>query len=192
MDRANVVQGIFDALKPWDPAIDDVDILSAGKPSEQGISLKLPLKRVSFIFGPASCKFTWDNASWQAVDEAIEILDTAISALTRSSGVKVALQKTAIALHIQPRSLRFVDILRPFVAAPLASLEAEPVMTMAAVAKWGDRKVTIDGSGAIANGIFLRLERDFPGTATYKEIAHQLEKDEDGVFEILGVEEVQG
>ncbi len=181
MDRADVVQAIFDALKPWDPAIDDVEILS-GKPSEQGISLKLPRERVSFFIGPASCKFTRDDASWQAAAETIEILNTAVSALTRSSGVKVALQKTAIALHIQPRSLRFVDILRPFVAAQLASLEPEPVITMATVAKWSNRQVTIDGSSAIANGIFLRLERDFPGAAAYDEIVRQLRTDERAEF----------
>ncbi len=166
MDRANVIQGIFDALKPWDPRVDDVDVLSVGRPSEQGISLKLPLKQVSFFFGPASCKFTRDNASWQSVDETLAILDTAVSALTRLSGVRVATQRTAVAMHIQPRSLRFVDILRPFVAGRLTSLEADPVTTMATVAKWSNRKVTIDGSGAIANGIFLRLERDFPNSIT--------------------------
>ena len=192
MDRANVVQSIFDALRPWEPTVDDVEVLSVGKPSEQGVSFKLPLKRVSFFFGPASCKFTRDDASWQAVDETIQILDAAVSALTKSSGVKVAVQKTVIALHLQPRSLHFVDILRPFVAPQLTSMETEPITTMATVAKWSNRKLTIDGSGAIANGIFLRLERDFPGAATYDEIAQQIRKDEDGIFKILGVEEVQG
>ncbi len=191
MDRASVVQGIFDALKPWGPRVDDVDVLSVGKPSEQGISVKLPLKQVSFFFGPASCKLTRDNASWQSADETLAILDTAVSALTKLSGVRVATQKTAIAMHIQPRSLHFVDILRPFVVGRLASLEAESVTTVATVAKWSNRKVTIDGSGAIANGIFLRLERDFPNSMSYKEIARQLKEDEDSVFEILGVEEVR-
>jgi hypothetical protein len=192
MDRVNVVQDIFDALKPWDPAIDDVEVLSEGKPSEQGIRLKLPLKRVSFFFGPASFTFTRDGARWQAGAETIEILDAAVSALSRSSGVKIALQRTAYALHIQPRSLRFVDILRPFLAGQLRSLEDEQVTTMAAVAKWSNRKVTIDGSASIANGIFLKLERDFPSVATYHEMVQQLNRDEDRVFEILGVEEVQG
>ena len=129
---------------------------------------------------------------WQGIDETIKILDTAVSALTRLSKVQIGLQRTVIALHIQPRNLRFVDILRPFVAEQLASLESSPITTMATVAKWSNRKVTIDGSGAIANAIFLKLERDFPSATTYREIAEQLKKDEDGVFEMLGVEEVQG
>lgn len=191
-DRANIVQGIFDALKPWDPRIDDVEVLSVGKLSEQGINVKLPLKRVSFFFGPASCKFKRENADWKSADETFAILDTALSALIRLSGVKIAMQRTAIAMHIQPRSLPFVDLLRPFIAGQLASLEGDALMTMATVAKWSNRKVTIDGSGALANGVFLNLERDFPGATTYEMIAQQLKKDEEDLFKILGVEEDRG
>jgi hypothetical protein len=60
---------------------------------------------------------------------------------------------------------------------------------MAAVAKWEDRRVTIDGSAALANAIFLRLERNFLASATYPEIATQLRKDQEDLFRILGVEE---
>jgi hypothetical protein len=102
------------------------------------------------------------------------------------------MKKTAISMHIQPRALSFIDILRPFLPAQLAALETEPVMTMAAVAKWDNRKVTIDGSATLANGLFVRLERDFPGASTYQEIALQLRKDEEALFKILGVEEDQG
>ena len=48
LDRASVVQGVFDALKPWEPNVDDIESITAGKASEQGFTLKLPLKRVSF------------------------------------------------------------------------------------------------------------------------------------------------
>lgn len=63
---------------------------------------------------------------------------------------------------------------------------------MATVAKWSNRKITVDGSAAIANGIFVSLERDFPGSTTYTEIVQQLQKDEAALFEILGVEGGRG
>lgn len=191
-DRVRVVQHLFDALKPWEPVIDDVEVLNTGRLSDQGISLKLPLKRVTFFFGPASCRFTRDDANWDDPGETVLLMNTAISALARSSSIKVALQKAAIALHIQPRSLPFIDILRPFAPAQLTSLEGEPVSMMAAVAKWDNRKVTIDGSSAIANGIYLNIERDFASTANYDEISHQLRNDKARIFEMLGVEEAQG
>ncbi len=49
IDRAPVLQGIFDALTPWSPSIDDTEVRNDGKPSTHGITLKLPLKRASFF-----------------------------------------------------------------------------------------------------------------------------------------------
>jgi hypothetical protein len=189
LDRASVVQGIFDALKPWDPRVDDVDAITTGKASEQGFTIKLPLKRVSFFFGPASCKFTRENVDWQTAEETIAILDAAVSALIRSSGVAMGPKSTAIALHLQPKSVPFVVLLTPFLAPQFSTLDSKPVQTMAMVAKWTHRKVTIDGSGVIANAVFLRFEREFPSAATYDEIAGQLRKDQEDVFKMLGVEE---
>jgi len=189
MDRASVVQGIFDALKPWEPRVDDVDAVTAGKTSERGFTIKLPLKGVSFFFGPASCKFTRENVDWQTAEETIGILDAAVSALIRRSSIAMGPKSTAISLHLQPKSLHFVALLTPFIAPQLATLDSEPMSTMATVAKWAHRKVTIDGSGVIANAVFLRFEREFPSSATYMEIAGQLRKDEEDLFKILGVEE---
>jgi hypothetical protein len=192
MDRALIVQAIFDALKPWEPRIDDVDAITTGKASEQGFTIQLPLKRVSFFFGPASCKFTRENVDWQSAAETIAIFDAALSALIQSSGAAMGPKNTVVSLHLQPKSLPFIALLTPFVAPQLAALDSEPVMTMAAVAKWAHHKVTIDGSGVLANAIFLRFEREFPSAATYDEIAAQLRKDEEDLFKILGVEEDRG
>jgi hypothetical protein len=192
IDRAPLVQGIFDSLKPWEPRIDDVEAITTGKVSEQGFTIKLPLKRVSFFFGPASCKFTRENMDWQSAEETITILDAAISALIQSSGVAMGPKNTAISLHLQPKSLPFITLLAPFIAPHLAALDSEPVLTMAAVAKWRHRKVTIDGSAAVANAVFLRFDREFPSDATYDEIVGQLRKDEGDLFKILGVEEDRG
>jgi hypothetical protein len=192
MDRALVVQSIFDALTPWQPRIDDVDAITTGKASEQGFTIKLPLKRVSFFFGPASLKFTRENVDWQSTGETIAILDAAVSALTRSGGVAPGKKNTAIALHLQPKSVPYMTLLTPFLAPHLAALDSEPVMTMATVGKWAHRKVTIDGSAVIANAVFLRFEREFPSPATYEEIFGQLRNDEEDLFKMLGVEEDRG
>jgi hypothetical protein len=140
VERAAIFQTIFEALKPWDPNIDDLEPISTGKPSEQGFTLKLPLKRIAFFFGPASCRFTRDAVDWHMQEETIAVLDAALSAFIRFSGNSIAAQKTSISLHLQPRKVPFVEILNPFLAPRLAALEKEPVKTMAIVAKWGKAK----------------------------------------------------
>ncbi|MBZ5727923.1 MAG: hypothetical protein LAP87_23380 [Acidobacteriia bacterium] len=169
-----------------------MDAITTGKASEQGFTIKLPLKRVTFFFGPASCKFTRESVDWQTSEETIAILDAGISALVRSSDVVMGRKNTAISLHLQPKSLPFIALLTPFIAPQLAALDSEPVSTMATVAKWAHRRVTIDGSAVIANAVFLRFEREFPSAATFGEIAGQLRKDEEDLFKLLSVEEDQG
>jgi hypothetical protein len=51
------------------------------------------------------------------------------------------------------------------------------------------RKIYIDGSAAIANAMFVRLDREFGPSSTYQEIAERIRADEADVFNILGIEE---
>jgi hypothetical protein len=189
LDRAAVVQALFDAFARWNVKVDDVDILTTGKNSEQGIKFRLTEKRVSFFFSPAACRFTRDNSSWETAQETIEILDTALATLVAKGEIKPASFKTIVALHVQPKSLPFIEILRKVIPAPMAALDNSPARTAASVVKWDKRKVTVDGSGQIANGIFIRYEREFAADATYEQMADQLKADEDAIFAMLGVKE---
>lgn len=190
LDRAVVVQALFAALKPWNVAVDDIEVITTGKPSEQGLKFKLPQKQVSFFFSPTLCRFSKDNADWRSAEDTIAIMDAAFSTLASAGKIEAATIKTVIALHMQPKTLPFMDVLRPFVPTQLIALH-EDVKTMASIVKWDKRKVIIDGSGQLANGLFLRFEREFDGTATYEEIARQLRTDEEALFAMLDVKEEQ-
>jgi hypothetical protein len=189
LDRANVVQAVYAALRPWNITVDDVEIITTGKPSEQGIKFKIPQKLSAFFFGPAHCKFTRDGTSWETAEETIQILDAAVGALVGQTGAQIVNRKTVIVLHAQPATLPFLQILSPFVPTKLGALEKEPPKTMAVVVKWEKRKITLDGSAQLANGIFVRFEREFEGNASYEEMARQLHADEQEIFSMLGIQE---
>ncbi len=189
LDRADVVQALFDVFAQWNVQLDDVEILNTGKNSEQGTKFRLPEKRVTFFFSPAACKLTRDSSSWETAQETIEILDAGVTTLAKTGKIKPATYKTVVALHIQLKNTPFIEILKKIIPAPMAALDPAPADTMASVLKWKNRKVTIDGSGQIANGIFLRYEREFKADVSYEEIAHQLKADEDGIFAMLDVKE---
>jgi len=135
LDRASVVQALFDAFAKWNVKVDDVEILTAGKPSEQGIKFRLPEKQASFFFGAAACRFTRDNTSWETAQETIEILDAAVTTLEKMGKVKPATFKTTVALHIQPKTLPVIEILKKMIPAPMATLESTPPQTVASVVK---------------------------------------------------------
>jgi hypothetical protein len=189
--RASIAQAIFDALQPWNPNIDDVESPSTGKLSQQGLLFKLPLKTASFFFGPASCRFSRDSVDWTMAEETMAIIEAATSAFVSLSGAVMGSRKTVIGLHIQPRTVPFIQILQPFMPSQISALEKAPLQTMAVVAKWDKRRVTFDGSGNLANGLFLKFEREFDSSISLSDIAEQLWKDEKELFVILGIEEDQ-
>jgi hypothetical protein len=189
MDRAAIVSELFERYKPWNIKVDDIEVITEGKPSEQGIKFKLPANRTSFFFGAALCRLTRDDADWESAEETIKILDIGLSALVDISGVEVGCFKTSIALHLQPRTMPFIELLRPFAPSSIAALDNSPLKAFATVLKWEKRRVTIDGSSQIANGVFLRFEREFLGKTSFQEIAGQLKRDEDELFTMLGVQE---
>lgn len=126
MDRAHIVQAVFDALMPWKADIDNLEPITTGKPSEQGVSFKLPEKRVKFFFGAGSCKFTKDDANWAVAEETITILRSALEAFKKTSGAEISLQNTAVMLHLQPQNKTFLEILKPFLSPAIQSLHNLP------------------------------------------------------------------
>jgi len=92
---------------------------------------------------------------------------------------------------MQPKTKSFRDILMPFLPAPLIGLHPAPFRTGATIIRWERAGITLDGSGLIANGVFVRLDRDFDGDVSYEHIAEQLHADEDAILALLGVEEEQ-
>ena len=87
---------------------------------------------------------------------------------------------------------KFNEILRPFLVPKITGLENEPTEAMAIVARWKNRRITLDGSAAIANAIFVQLEREFNAEASYDDIKTQLLADEIELFKLLGIEEDLG
>jgi hypothetical protein len=188
MDRAVLVQTMFDALLKWDIDVNDVDPIITGRPSEQGIKIKLPKKRVTFFFGPSSCKFTRDGVDWATAEETIEILQICLTTLFAVSKAEMSSQTIALHLHLQPSTKTFVDLLRPFLSSELVGMRDAKLKTGASIVVWEDGKVTFDGSAALANGVYIKYERQFDKTATFEMMAKELHSGEEVLFRLLDVE----
>ena len=189
MNRAELVQNMFDALAKWDLSVDDVEGVTTGKPSEQGIKIRIPEKHVSLFFGPTGCKFTRDAVDWGMVQETAEILQAFLGSLLTWKGVQLQNHKTALILHIQPATKKFIDLLKPFLPEKLQAFSAGEITSGASVVKWKDSRITLDGSAVAANGIYLKYEQEFESSASFETIAMSLRAAEEKLFLILDVEE---
>jgi hypothetical protein len=70
-------------------------------------------------------------------------------------------------------------------------LEDSRAEAMAYVVRWKERRITLDGSAALANGVFVHLERDFESTVSLEDIKTVLIEDEVNLFKLLNVQEVE-
>lgn len=191
LNRAAIVQKMFDTFHPWNLTVDDVEGITTGKPSEQGVKFRLPFQKITFFFGPAGCKFTKDAATWPGAEETLRILTAALDLLVHHGGVELGARSTSLVLHIQPRSVPFRELLWPFLAPAIAQMEDSRAEAMAYVVRWKGRRITLDGSATLANGVFAHLERDFEPTSSLVDMKEALFNDEVSLLKLLGVEEVE-
>ena len=189
MDRAALVQNMFNVLARWCIDVDNVEPITTGKPSEQGITIRLPGKRVSFFFGPSGCKFTRDTVDWGMAQETAEILQTCLSTLLDGTDVRLLNQKTALIMHLQPSTKKFMDLLKPLLPEKLKTFGAGEITSGASVVKWNDSRITFDGSSHVANGLYLKYEKEFDSSVSFEVIARDLRAAEEKLFQILDVEE---
>jgi len=190
-DRVVPVQALLEAFAPWHPALDDMEIIAKGKLTEQGVKFRIESQKASFFIGIASCKFVKDAANWPEADEILHLLQAALTALAAASDVEFGTRSSILSLHLQLKTVPFKDILRNFISPELLKLDTAPTTAMATVVRWPTYRVTLDGSAAIANGIFLQMEREFDADASFDEMKKTVHDDEVTLFRLLGVNEVE-
>jgi hypothetical protein len=131
-----------------------------------------------------------DAALWTEADEVLRILDTALTTLSRTGGVTFGKKVAVLSLHLQLKTTSFKEILRPFIVPEILRLDPAPTEAMAIVSRWPKRRIMLDGSAAIANGIFVQTEREFDTHTTYQDMKQTIQNDEAELFNLLGVEEI--
>jgi hypothetical protein len=178
---------VFSDLKP-NP--DDLEIISTGKTTEQGIRLRIPSQGITLFFGAAACKFTKESAVWAEVDQILGNAQRFVHLLVEVGGVVLGRKITILTLHIQPKTTSFKKILLPLITEGLRGLDPSPLEAMAVVSRWPGRRITLDGSAELANGIFAQMEREFTGATAFDEIKQKLFEDETTLFKLLDVTEV--
>ncbi|HLX43862.1 MAG TPA: hypothetical protein VKR43_10530 [Bryobacteraceae bacterium] len=191
VDRAEVIQALFDVFGEYDPNADDLEVVSSGKTTEQGIKFRLSSQRINLFFGATHCKFTKEAPMWAEADKILSILLTFLDTLKDVSGIAFSKKNSVLSLHLQPKVVPFQKLLLPFIASEIQHLEKEPLRAMAVVARWPGRRITLDGSAQLANGIFVQMERDYAADVSFDNMKQLIYQDEVAILKLLNVEEVE-
>jgi hypothetical protein len=188
LERATLVKAMFEAMLKWHVGVDGLEPITTGKTSEQGLKVKLPEKKITMFFGASYCTFIKEDADWNTAQEVIEILNSFLQTL-RQGGVHLGLQKTTVSLHIQPTAQTFLNLLKPFLSPQIQALSDAKLVTGASLVKWENGRVTLDGSGLLANAIFLLFEQEFEKDKSLDSIASDIRVMEEKLLKMLDIEE---
>ena len=189
LNRADLVQSVFDSLIPWNPSIENVEGVNEGKPADQGVSIRLPERKIKILLNPGRFKFNKDQADWNDAGEVTSIVETTRRATLETTGATMKRQTVVIAMHIQLKSKNFRDFLSPFIPERLRDLRDTPLSATANILRWEDAALTLDGSALVSNAIFARLELGFLPDKNFQYIAGELRRFESALLELLGLEE---
>ena len=191
-DRAELIHQLFEAFRPWKPDIDDLLVVNEGKVSEQGITIKAASERASFFVGVAYCRFTKNGVNWAEAAKIEEMVNAVLSTFHRLAPVKLAGQKVTLSMHIQPEGVSVGEILRKtIVAEKLRNFGGEEMLVSVAILRWRGFGLTIDRSAAIANGIYIQIEREHGPEATFADFKTALAGDQERLFALLDVQEAK-
>ncbi len=142
----------------------------------------------SFALGFGKVHIRAENLDWTEADRFISSHRAALDAVRQKGGAEIQSQQLVVAMHIQlkdrPRKDVTAALLSP-VAAKLLDGEAD---FSGVVLLRGKAIFVIDASVGIANGLFLRINREHPPEASFEELAEVLRNDEKRIFDVLGLE----
>lgn len=196
-DRGDTIQAVVDALLPFGFRLTNTDVLSQGGIAEQKVGFRLPERNLGFQFGAEGCFFAKDGASWATAEEDLAVLKAAENAVLTSNDVAlIAVRTVTIAMHLQLLDTPREEILARFAPTPFYQQSLTPPpgragytpIGHAVLVKWKGGAVLVDESVVIANAIFVRLTSEIQG-GTMRDLFEKLYRDEEYLFNILGVEE---
>lgn len=190
LDRIAVIQAIVDAWEPWGFQLNNMEVRSQGNFTEQGAHFTLPDKAASLFVGPTECRFHKERAYWGDIEETLQILDAARSAVLEATKVEIAKQTVVIGLHLQLTTRGNKAVLRSLLSPTLGQLNDDNEPTAyAAIVGWENKHLLLDTSAAYANGLFMRLSIVSDGNLSLDELVNNLHKEEMRIFRMLDVED---
>lgn len=147
-----------------------------------------PNRNLSLGFGKV--RITAENLDWTEAEQFISAHSAALGAVHDLAGAEFQSQQLVVGMHIQIKDRPRKDVTAPLLSRAAAGLfDGEPEFS-GVVLLQGKAVILIDASIGIANGIFLRISREHGPKAPFDELAATLQRDENRVFETLGLEGV--
>jgi hypothetical protein len=183
---------VLDALEPSGYKLDGVES-NALVPKLDDYSIIF--RRTSPAFPPRSLTLGWgkaiimaDNLDWTEAGQFVAGHGAAINVIREAGGAEIKSQQLVAGLHIQLKDRTRKDVTAPL-HSPVASGLLDGETDFSGVILLREKVIVlIDASLAFANGLFVKITREHPPETSFEKQAETLRKDEQRIFDVLGLE----
>jgi hypothetical protein len=189
---ANLISAVLTELEPWGFKLDGVEIKThMEKLSEHTVIFRrtAPLfPGQSVTLGVGRVVVAAENPDRMEAEQLVAMSRAALNVVCQTGRAEIQSQHLFLGVHIQlkdkPRRDATASLLNP-VAFEL--LDGE-VKFPGIILLREKSSIVIDASVGYANGLYVRISREHPPEATLEHLAEVLRKDEEKLFDVLGLE----
>lgn len=184
-NRHGLLKEMYEVLKPWGIDLERVSGTENAKNlKEAQIIFALANPPVLVNVGMGGITMAIGNADWSDAPVLVDLFQTVLDNAARLFEGNVATHHTVLGLHLKPGIRPFRQILNQFVNAK--ALGNEDASSFG-IALYGDEySLLLDNSGAVANGLFIKITRAFAAETKFQDMASKLWNDEESLLRRLG------
>ena len=188
----SVIAPILSALGPWGFTSDGIEAKTRSEklseyafvfhrtvPANPRLSLTLGLNKVVIVA---------ENPDWAGAESLIAGMRAGLEAILGKTGASPKSQQITLAMHVQIKDKLRQDVTTPLLSQTAFRLLDGDVQFPGIILLRDKASLVIDASLAYANALFVRIVREHRSDAPLEELAVILHKDEEQVFEVLGLE----
>jgi hypothetical protein len=187
-----VIAAVLDALGPWGFKVDGVEVKrSPEKLIEHGVVFRRtspPTPAMSLALSFNRIFISAENLDWSEADNFMAAMRAGVDAIQRTANPKIQSQHVALGMHIQLKMKPRNEVTAPLLGESARRLLDGDVRFSGIILNREKCSVIIDASAAYANGLFVRMFREHPPAVTWTHLAEALRKDEEQLFEVLGLQ----
>jgi hypothetical protein len=191
-DNPALTTNVLSALSPYGFNLDGVEYKNnSEKANEHAIVFRRtvpPNPTMVLTLGIGKAVVTAENLDWSDAQRLIKLMNDALSAILDTAHAKVKLQQLTLGMHVQLKAKQRKDVTMRLLS-PEGMRIFEGDISFPGVILHVDRgHILIDASAVFANGMFVRIFREYSSEATLEHLAQTLQRDEERLFESLGLE----
>lgn len=188
----NLVTALLSGLEPWGFKLDGVEVKThTEKLNEHSIVIRRtspPFPAQNVTLGLGKVGVTAENPDWPEADQLITKARAVLGAVCETGGAEIESQQLLLAMHIQIKDKPRQDVTAPLLNPVVFKLLDGEVKFPGIILIREKSLIVIDASIVHANGLFVRISREHPPEASLERLAEVLRKDEENLFDILGLE----